>query len=223
MQLWFVLVLVPMLFAFWAQYRTSSAFKKYSKVASRAGLTGAQAARRLLDLDRLDDVAIERIGGSLTDHYDPRDRTLRLSEAVHDSPSLAAVGVAAHEMGHALQHAEGYSPLMTRQAFYPVASLASKAFIPLVFAGFLLPGLRGPLMIAGILCLAAYALFALITLPVEFDASRRALVLLESSHVLSAEELDGSRAVLNAAALTYVASAAQAVGTLAYWFLASRD
>ena len=222
--LWLALVLVPMLFALWAQYRTQSTFKKYSQVGSRSGLTGAQAARRLLDLDRLNDVPIERIGGTLTDHYDPRARALRLSEPVHDSASLAAVGVAAHEMGHALQHAEGYQPLMFRQAFYPTAALASKAWIWLLIAAMVLrfSPAAGPLFVAAMICLGAYALFALVTLPVEFDASRRAMLLLESSHTLTDDELVGSRAVLNAAAMTYVASAAQALGLLAYYALGSR-
>jgi Zn-dependent membrane protease YugP len=222
MVLWLSLVLVPMLFALWTQYRTKSTFKRYSQIGSASGLTGSQVARRLLNLDGLHEVTIERIGGALSDHYDPRARTLRLSEAVHDSTSLAAIGVAAHEMGHALQHAEGYRPLMARQAFAPTAALASKAWIYLILGAMFLPFLRGPLLVAGLACLAAYALFALVTLPVEFDASRRAMLLLESSHTLNAEELDGSQAVLSAAAMTYVASAALALGQLAYFLLGSR-
>ena len=221
--LWLILIGPVMVLALWAQIRTKSTFTKYSKVPARIGLTGAQVARRLLDADRLNDVPVEAIGGTLTDHYDPRNRTLRLSQPVHDSHSVAAIGVAAHEMGHALQHAESYQPLVFRQAFHPVAAFASNAWVWLFFAGFFLPGLRGPLMWGAVACLAAYALFAIVTLPVEFDASKRAMVLLESTRMLTDEELDGSRKVLNAAALTYVASAAQAVMMVLYMVIRARD
>jgi Zn-dependent membrane protease YugP len=221
--LWLVMIGPMMLFALWAQARTQSTFGKYSKVAARVGLSGAQVARRLLDSDRLNDVPVEPVPSQLTDHYDPRDRTLRLSQPVHDSPSVAAIGVAAHEMGHALQHAQAYKPLMFRQAFYPVASFASRSWIWLFFGALFLPALSQQLIWGAVACLAAYALFAIVTLPVEFDASRRALVLLESSHILTAEELEGSRKVLNAAALTYVASAAQAVMMVVYMLLRARN
>ena len=221
--LWLILIGPVMAFALWAQIRTKSTFQKYGKLPASIGLSGAQVARRLLDADRLNDVPIEAIAGKLTDHYDPRTRTLRLSQAVHDSHSVAAIGVAAHEMGHALQHAEAYRPLVFRQAVHPVAGLGSNARVWLLLAGFLIPGQRGPFMWGAVACLSAYALFALVTLPVEFDASKRALVLLESTRILNDDELEGSRKVLNAAALTYVASAAQAMMMVLYMVIRARD
>ena len=221
----YLLVVGPaMLFALWAQYRTKSAYTRYSRIGTQARLTGAQAARRLLDADGLRDVRIERIAGQLTDHYDPRERVLRLSEGVHDSQSIAAIGIAAHEMGHAIQHAASYKPLVFRQGFFPVASFASKAWIWLFMIGaFMAASPMGrTLMLAAALCLALYALFALATLPVEFDASRRALLVLETSRTLDGEELAGARKVLGAAALTYVASAVQAVLLVVYLLLRSQ-
>ena len=211
--LYLLLVGPGILLALYAQARTMAAYRKWSQVRATTGMTGAQVARKLLDFDRLQDVAIERVAGELTDHYDPRARVLRLSQGVHDSNSIAAIGIAAHELGHALQHAHAYAPLRARQAFYPVAAFSSKAWVWLLMAAFFLPSIEGQqaLMYAAIGCLSAYALFALVTLPVEFDASRRALVVLESSRTLKVEELGGARKVLSAAALTYVASAAQAV------------
>jgi len=218
--LYLLLVGPAMLFAVWAQFRTMSAYSRYSRIGTHARLTGAQAARKLLDADGLRDVKIERIAGQLSDHYDPRDRTLRLSEAVHDGQSIAAIGIAAHEMGHAIQHAAAYRPLVLRQGFFPVASLASRAWIWLLIIGsFMAASPMGrTLMLAAVACLSLYALFALITLPVEFDASRRALLVLETSHTLDGEELSGARKVLGAAALTYVASAVQAV-LMVVWLL----
>jgi Zn-dependent membrane protease YugP len=222
--LYLALMLPGMAFMLWAQFRVQSAFKRYSAVPSRSGLTGAQVARRLLDADRLQDVGIERIPGKLSDHYDPKHRVLRLSEAVHDGTSLASLGVAAHEMGHALQHAEAYGPLSTRQAFLPVAGFASRAWMWLFIIGAVMGAtpLGNGLQIAAILALCCYAAFALITLPVEFDASRRALVQLESSRTLDAEELQGAGKVLSAAGLTYVASAAQALLMVLYLVLQRR-
>jgi Zn-dependent membrane protease YugP len=222
--LYLLLVGPAMLFALWAQFRTKSAYTRFSRVGTQARLTGAQVARRLLDADGLRDVKIERIAGELTDHYDPRSKILRLSEGVHDSQSIAAIGIAAPEMGHALQHAAAYKPLVFRQSFYPVASIASKAWIWLfIVGGFMAARPTGnamgqSLMLAAVACLSLYALFALITLPVEFDASHRALLVLETSHTLDGEELMGARKVLGAAALTYVASAAQAV-LMVVWLL----
>jgi Zn-dependent membrane protease YugP len=222
MMLYLMLMAPVALFALWAAARTKSAYKKYAQVATGRGMTGAEVARKLLDADRLQEVTIERIPGQLTDHYDPRTRVLRLSEAVHDGPSVAAVGIAAHEMGHAMQHADGYQPLAFRQAFYPVAAFASKAWIYLIIGAMFMPTLGPQLMLTAVVCLSAYALFSLVTLPVEFDASRRALVMLESSRALTVDELEGTRKVLNAAALTYVASAAQAVMMVVYMVIGRR-
>jgi Zn-dependent membrane protease YugP len=209
-----------LLFALWAQAKTRSAYAKYSRVSARGRLTGAQVARRLLDADRLNDVSIERIEGELTDHYDPRARVLRLSSTVHDGTSLASIGIAAHEMGHAMQDADAYTPLVWRQAFYPVASFASRAWVWLFMISiFMAAGPMGRgLMFGAVMCLALYALFSIITLPVEFDASRRAMAILETSRTLDSEELVGARKVLGAAALTYVASAVQAV-LMVVWLL----
>jgi hypothetical protein len=212
--LYLILAAPGVLFAAWAAARTRSTYRRYSRISARTRLTGAQVARRLLDADRLTDVSIERIPGELTDHYDPRGKVLRLSAAVHDGTSLAAIGVAAHEMGHAIQDADAYKPLVARQAFVPVAAFASRAWVWLFFLGAVLaanPMLGRGLQLAALACLVAYALFAILTLPVEFDASRRALLVLESSRTLEAEEVAGARRVLSAAALTYVASAVQAV------------
>ncbi len=209
----------------WAQWRVRSAFKRYSNVPSGAGLTGAQVARRLLDAERLFDVQIERTSGRLDDHYDPRGKVLRLSESVHDGSSLASIGVAAHEMGHALQHAEGYAPLSFRQAFYPVAAFSSRSWSVLLMIGLIVgfSPLGKGLLIAAAIAMSLYTIFALVTLPVEFDASRRALLLLESSRNLNEEELVGARKVLSAAGLTYVASAFQTVLTLMYVVMRTRQ
>jgi Zn-dependent membrane protease YugP len=222
----YLLLVGPMvLFALWASMRTQSTYAKFARVASRTRMTGAQVARKLLDTDRLQEVAIEKVPGKLTDHYDPRTRVLRLSEPVHDSQSIAAIGVAAHEMGHAMQHSDAYKPLVFRQAFYPVASFASRAWVWLLMISFFLAGsnAQGMLLMAAVICLSLYAVFALVTLPVEFDASRRALFVLESSRTLDAEELAGAKKVLDAAALTYVASAAQAVMMVVWLLLRSRN
>lgn len=225
--LWLILTIPPALFALWASWRTKSAYKEFSKVGARSGVTGAEIARRLLDADRLREVAVEAVPGQLTDHYDPRDRVLRLSEGVFSSRSIAALGIAAHETGHALQHADGYKPLTFRQAFFPVASFSSKAWVWLLmgsyFVGRSSPQLGSTLVLAAAGLAALYAIFAIVTLPVEFNASRRALLMLESTRVLDAEELQGAKKVLDAAALTYVASAAQAVMTVIYLLARSRD
>jgi len=220
--LYLMMMLPCALFALWAAARTKLAYRKYSKAGTHLGLSGAQVARKLLDADRLGDVTIERIPGLLTDHYDPRTRVLRLSEGVHDGQSIAAVGIAAHEMGHAMQHADGYQPLAFRQAFHPVAAFASRAWIYLIFGSMFLPSMGPQLMLIAVICLATYAVFALVTLPVEFDASRRALVTLEASRTLDVAELEGAHKVLNAAALTYVASAAQAVMMVVYMMIGRR-
>lgn len=205
----YVLVLIPMILALIAQAKVSGAFNRYARVAARNGLTGAQAARMLLDSEGLSDVAIERVSGNLTDHYDPAHRVLRLSESTYDSPSIAAQGVAAHEAGHALQHRDGYAPLMLRSAAVPVANIGSNLAWPLFILGIIFSW--QPLMYAGIGLFAVAVFFALITLPVEFNASRRAMAILDGQRYLAADEIAGARSVLNAAALTYVASAFMAI------------
>ena len=223
--LYFIVILPAAVLAMWASARTRSAFTKYARVGSRIGLSGAQVARRLLDQYGLREVSIERIGGQLSDHYDPRGRVLRLSHEVHDGTSLSALGVATHELGHALQHAEGYKPLVARQAFAPVAGIASQAWGLLFLGGLLLAAmpLGKVLMVLAVVALSLYVLFALITLPVEYDASNRALALLESSRTLQTDELVGASKVLRAAGLTYVASAAVAFSQLLYLLLRARD
>lgn len=218
----YILISLPaLLLGLWAQMRVKSAFKKYSKVASARGITGAQAARRILDANGLHHVQVEQVNGFLSDHYDPRSKVLRLSPDVYRSPSLASVGVAAHEAGHALQDQKNYAPLTWRSAMVPTVQLGSWLG-PIVFmAGFFMMGSFGQMgeTIAwlGLALFAATALFAVVTLPVEFDASKRAKVLLVSEGILAPQELDGVNKVLNAAALTYVAAAIQAVMTLMYY------
>lgn len=199
------LVLIPaLILAIWAQSRVKSAFHRYSKVNARRGVTAREAVRAILDSNGLDNVNVEMVRGALTDHYDPRSKVLRLSESVYGSPSIAAIGVAAHEAGHAIQDARGYTPLRLRNAFVPVASLGSSLALPLFFIGFLF---SNPMMMdLGIIFFAAVLVFHLVTLPVELDASKRALSILSDSGLLAGDEIGGARAVLNAAALTYVAA-----------------
>ncbi|MBF8283765.1 MAG: zinc metallopeptidase [Chloroflexi bacterium RBG_16_63_12] len=213
--LYLVFSLPALLLALIAQWRVQAAINKYSRVYTGRGATGARVARAILDGYGLQHVAVERTSGFLGDHYDPLSRTLRLSPEVHDTPSVAAVGIAAHETGHALQHAEGYWPLQARSAIVPVVQFGSYLG-PLVFLlGFLL-NFTG-LAWAGVFLFAGVAVFALITLPVEFDASRRAKELLASQGYAWGEELSGVSRVLDAAALTYVAGLAQALSTLLYY------
>ncbi len=216
-------LLIPaFIFMLVAQFKVSSTFKKYSRVPSRAGVTGADVARVLLQARGID-LPIERTERQLGDHYDPVKKVVRLSPGVHDSTSVAALGVAAHETGHALQHADAYGPLVARNAFFPVAGFASKAMIPLLFLS-VLTGFRFPLVLyALVFCFAAYAIYAVVTLPVEFNASSRALKLLGNAGILTADETPKARAVLNAAALTYVASAAYAVINLLRILAMARD
>ncbi len=206
-------LLIPaLLLGIWAQAKVRSAFNKFSQVRAASGMTGAQAARYLLDRAGLSEVAIEPIGGSLTDHYDPRTKVLRLSEPVYASPSLAALGIAAHEAGHAIQHRDGYLPMTIRQAIVPVANLGSALLWPLLIGGFLF-GIK-PLVTIGIVLYSFAVLFHLVTLPVEFNASSRALSVLEGSGALAPTEIGGAKAVLSAAAMTYVAATLAAVLTL---------
>jgi Zn-dependent membrane protease YugP len=213
--LYLVFALPAFLLAMYAQWRVQSAVSKYSRVYAGRGFTGAAVARAILDAAGLRNVAVERTRGMLSDHYDPLSRTLRLSPEVHDTPSIAAVGIAAHETGHALQHAANYLPLQARSAIVPAVQFGS--FLgPLIFmVGFLLNSTS--LAWVGVLLFGGVALFALVTLPVEFDASRRAKELLASHGFASGEEMIGVSRVLDAAALTYVAALAQALSTLLYY------
>lgn len=220
------LLIPPLLLALYAQQKVRSTYNKYSKVTSASRISGAETAQRILQASGASHVSIERAKGQLTDHYDPRKRKLRLSEGVYDSTSLAALGIAAHETGHALQHHRGYAPLHIRNGIYPVANLGSSLAFPLFFVGFIFSR-QGPniLMDIGILLFAGAVVFSLITLPVEFNASKRALVLLKDGGYLRGKELDGAQRVLSAAALTYVAATAMAAMQLLRMFLlrGSRD
>lgn len=204
-----LIVLPGLLLSLWAQFRVNSTFGKYQRVSARSGRTAAEAARMLLDQNGLTDVRIERIAGHLSDHYDPRGKVLRLSDSVMNSTSIAALGVAAHEAGHAVQDAQGYKPLVLRSALAPVVSIGSNLAIPLFVMGLIFTW--EPLVNIGILLFSLVVLFSLVTLPVEFNASRRALATLEDSAILDSDEIGGARSVLSAAALTYVASALQAI------------
>lgn len=204
-----LLILPALLLAMWAQFRVQSTFRKYSDVPSAQGWTAAEMAADLLARNGLGSVRIERVRGSLTDHYDPRTNTLRLSDTVYGSTSLAALGVAAHECGHAMQEAKGYKPLRIREKIVPVAQIGSWAAMPLFVLGLVMSW--EPLLTAGIIVFSLVVAFYLVTLPVEFDASGRALEQLEGGGYLSSAETDDAGRVLRAAALTYVAAALQAV------------
>ncbi|HBG09902.1 MAG: zinc metallopeptidase [Limnochordia bacterium] len=208
----FILVLPALLLAMYAQFKVKSTFSRYLQERSQAGLTGAQVAREILNANGLHNVSVERIGGQLTDHYDPRSGTVRLSSHVYDGTSVAAVGVAAHEVGHAVQHARGYVPLGLRTSLFPVASIGSQMAFPLFMLGFLFS--VDMLMLVGIWFFIAALGFQLITLPVEFNASKRALAALQSGGYLSKAEVPKAKAVLSAAALTYVAAVAVAASQL---------
>ena len=216
----FLLVLPAMLFAMWAQHRVTSTFRKYSAMGTSNGLTGAAAARDVLQQAGVTGVTIERISGDLTDHFDPRTNTIRLSDSVYDRANVAAVGVAAHEAGHAIQHAHGYSPMSFRSAIIPISSFGSKLAMPLVLAGFIL---SVPMLVdIGIILFATMVLFQLVTLPVEFNASRRALATLDGYAMLTVSEVEGSKKVLTAAALTYVGALAVSLASLLRLILLSR-
>ena len=208
---YFIFVIPPMLLAVWASYNVKFTYQKYSKVINRYGLTGAEAARKILDKNGLYNVRIERVAGDLTDHFDPKTNVVRLSSSVHDSTSVAAVGVAAHESGHAVQYAEGYTPMKIRGSLVGVANIGSSVGIYLAVIGIIasLPLLS----YIGIGLFTAVVAFQLVTLPVEFNASRRAVTALEQGY-LSDEELTGTKKVLRAAALTYVAALLSALGNL---------
>jgi Zn-dependent membrane protease YugP len=214
--LYLILVGPALLLSLVAQGLVQTAFAKWSRVRASGGMTGAEAARRVMLAEGITDVRIEPVGGFLADHYDPRSKTLRLSHENFDSPSVAAVGIAAHEAGHAIQHARRNPMLALRSAFVPLATLGNLAF-PLIFVGFLLQSLD--LVKIGVVLFGTVVAFQLVTLPVEFDASRRALAALRGSGIVTPQELGGVRRVLTAAALTYVAAAAAAILQLLYFAL----
>ncbi len=214
----YILVVVGALLCMWASSKVNTTYAKYAKVYSRSGMTGAQAAERILRNSGINDVQIQHVSGDLTDHYDPSKKVLRLSDSVYDSHSVAAIGVAAHECGHALQHKEGYGPLKLRSMLVPAANIGSKLGLPLVLLGlalgfsFELPG-GGYFSLAqiGVWVFSLAVLFQVVTLPVEFNASNRALKMLESYGIMGNDEVDDCKHVLGAAALTYVAAAASSV------------
>lgn len=200
----FLLLIPALLFAMWAQFRVKSTFAKYSDIAARRGVTADHVSRTLLDRFGLQNVRVERIAGNLTDHYDPSGKVLRLSDTVSGSNSIASIGVAAHEVGHAIQDKEGYAFLRLRNSIVPVVNIGSMLSMPLFFIGLIMGSLN--LLNIGILLFCGVLIFHLVTLPVEFDASARALRLLSDTGLLSSDEIGGAKAVLNAAALTYVAA-----------------
>lgn len=208
----FLLMIIAVIFAGMAQAKVSSTYSKYSRVPNRRGLTGEQVAAQMLMQAGIHDVRIERVAGHLTDHYDPRTKTLRLSSGVYDGRSVAALGIAAHETGHAIQHDTGYVFLVLRSTLVPLSNLGSKLAWPLIIIGLLFGGYSSnTLIMLGILFYALAVLFTVVTLPVEFNASSRALHMLEDQYFLDADEIGGARKVLSAAAMTYVAAAAVAI------------
>lgn len=207
-----IFVMPALLVAMWAQFNVNSTFTKFKSFRNSEGLSGHEAARRILDLNGLTYVKIERVSGHLSDHFDPKSNIVRLSDSTFQSTSVAAIGVAAHEVGHAIQHATSYFPIKVRNAIVPVVQISSYAAFPLAIFGIIVS--NSFLITAGIVMFSLTVLFQLITLPVEFNASRRAMKTLETTNMLNSSELKGAKKVLTAAALTYVASAAVAIGNL---------
>lgn len=208
----YLIVLPAIIFAMIAQAQVSSTFNKFSRVYARRGQTAAQVARRILDENGLQSVSIEHVAGNLTDHYDPRTNVVRLSDSTYQSSSVAAIGVAAHEVGHAIQHATGYTPIKIRSALVPIANIGSNAAMPLVLLGLILSVQW--LITAGIFLYSFIVLFQLVTLPVEFNASSRALRTLNDFYILDEDEIKQSKKVLTAAAMTYVAAMLSALLSL---------
>jgi len=220
-----ILLIPAIILTVYAQMKISGTYGRYSRIRSSSGRTGADVARMILDENGLYDVKVEAVAGNLTDHYDPRTHTVRLSSDIYNSTSIAALAVAAHETGHAVQHADGYTPLKIRTAFVPVASFGSQIGPLLIILGFVLPSI--PILLTiGIYAFAFAVLFQIVTLPVEYNASSRALAFLNDSGIIaSGEEMAGARRMLNAAALTYVAAALTAILTLLrfVWIAQGRD
>ena len=219
---WTMILVIPgLLLGLWAQMRVSSAFRKYSAVYARSGMSAEDVARSMLNQAGCGNVSIRSVSGNLTDHYDPRNNTLRLSDGVYGSSSVAAIGIAAHECGHAMQQHEGYAPLVLRSALVPAVNLGSNLYFPIFLLGLLFSW--EPLIYVGIACFALTLVFSLVTLPVEFNASGRALRVLDQQGYLSSEEMDGARAVLNAAAMTYVAAAISSLLQLVRLLIIARN
>ena len=208
----YILVIIGAVICILASSRVNRVFNKYAQVRSHSGMTGREAAEKILRANGINDVTVQLVSGNLTDHYDPRNKVLRLSDATYQSASVAAIGVAAHECGHAVQHNVGYAPLKIRGALVPVANFGSMAAWPLIIIGLFISGQTSLILInLGILLFSAAVLFQLVTLPVEFNASRRAVKVLENTGMLYPEEVSATKEVLGAAALTYVASAASMI------------
>ena len=211
------LVLPCLILSLWASSNVNSTFKKYSRQFSRRGLTGAEAAQRVLMANGVHGVRIERVSGNLTDHFDPKTNVIRLSDSVYSSTSTAAIGVACHEAGHAVQYAQHYAPIKLRAAIIPITNFGSRIAMPLILAGILFSTFgmfSDTLVYAGIACFGFSLVFQLVTLPVEFNASRRAMEAIESANLLTEEEQRGAKKTLKAAALTYVAATATALAQL---------
>lgn len=202
----YILVIFAFILSMFASFGVKATFSKYSKVHAHNGLTGSMAARRILDMNGLSNISIERVSGELTDHYDPKAGVIRLSDSVYDSNSVAAIGVAAHEAGHAVQHAVKYAPIKVRNSIIPFVNISSSLSMPLFVIGLILDDLG--LAFTGAVLFSAVLVFQLATLPVEFNASRRAIAVLDSSNMLYDDELKGAKKVLSAAAMTYVAAVA---------------
>ncbi len=212
-----ILVLPCVLFSMWASANVNSTFQKYAKQMSQRHITGAEAAQRVLSANGVSGVRIERVSGNLTDHYDPRTNVIRLSDSVYDNYSTAAIGVASHEAGHAVQYAQSYAPIKLRAAIIPITNLGSKLAMPLILLGLVLNflgDLSYTLVYIGIACFGLSLVFQLVTLPVEFNASRRAISTIEDTGILTAEEKKGAKKTLRAAAMTYVAATAVALAQL---------
>lgn len=215
-----ILLIPAILFGFWAQMKVKSTFERFSFVKSKSGITGAQLAQKLLDANELSNIRIVKIGGSLTDHYDPKKGLVALSDSTYSSDSVASLGVVAHEIGHAIQHKNDYIPIKIRNAIVPVAQFGSTLSWPIFVVGLIL---STPLLInIGIWLFLAVAVFSVVTLPVEFNASSRALLILENQHILDSGETAMANKVLNAAAMTYVASTLMAITQLLRMIILSR-
>ena len=202
----YILVIIAFFLSMFASFGVKATYAKYSKVHNHSTMTGSMAARKILDMNGLYQVRIERISGNLTDHYDPKDNVIRLSESVYDSDSVAAIGVAAHESGHAVQHATNYAPIGIRNALVPVVNIGTSLSMPLFIIGLILGLVQ--LAYVGVILFSLALLFQLVTLPVEFNASRRAIKILDSGNLLYDDEIKGAKKVLTAAAMTYVAATA---------------
>ena len=207
----YILVVIGLVLSLAASAKVNCTFSKYSRTWSRSGITGAEAARQILNANGIYDVTVRQVPGNLTDHFDPRSRTVNLSAAVYGSTSISAIGVAAHECGHVIQDAREYVPLKIRAALVPVANIGSNLAIPLIILGVIIGGVGSPLAEIGILMFSLAVLFQLVTLPVEFNASSRALKILGDSRILAEDEVKKAREVLGSAALTYVAAAASSI------------